>query len=219
MNQENNTPDRISRPDGTIEGIIERARAAQRENGLQVADYVDEPQEAKSVQRVQGLTDRELKYGFDNFKGNDKLVATIREFAEQGKSMLLTGRTGCGKTHLAIAAARHLSRPAIFVTVPELLLEIRASFNGEDSESRLIRRYARAELLVLDDLGAEKTTEYSIQTLYTIISRRNREEAQTIVTTNLDLAQIADSLGDRIASRLAEMKIVKINMQDYRTRR
>jgi DNA replication protein DnaC len=210
----------MSKPDESIQGIIDRARELQRESGRQLADYVDEPQGPKPASpRVQGLTDREWKYGFENFKGNDKLVATIKEFANQGHSMMLTGRTGCGKTHLAIAAAKQLSRQAIFVTVPELLLEIRSTFNGEDSESRLIRRYARAELLVLDDLGAEKTTEYSIQTLYTIISRRNREEAQTIVTTNLDLTQIAESLGDRIASRLAEMKIVKINMPDYRQKR
>jgi DNA replication protein DnaC len=73
--------------------------------------------------------------------------------------------------------------------------------------------------LCLDDLGAEKTTEYAITTLYLIIDRRIRNEMQTIITTNLSLDEIEATLGARIASRLAEMKIIKINMPDYRKKR
>lgn len=159
---------------------------------------------------------------FDNFIGNDKLVEKV--MAMSGESIVLTGNTGCGKTHLAIAAMRHgiergaIGIGAIFIPVPELLLKIRSSFRegARETEADVIDRYAGCSCLILDDLGAEKTSEYSIATMELIIDRRYRSEAQTIITTNLSLLDIEEKLSARIASRLSEMNPIKINMPDYR---
>jgi len=147
---------------------------------------------------------------------------------------LLTGGTGCGKTHLASAAMRHYiqnarndvdspwgSFSAMFVTVVELLLEIRQTYhkNSELSERDIIDRYSMIHLLVLDDLGAKKNTEWTEQTLYLIIDRRINNKMWTIVTSNLSLDEIERAYGARIASRLAEMKVVEIDLPDYRKRR
>jgi len=75
------------------------------------------------------------------------------------------------------------------------------------------------DFLIIDDLGAEKSTEFSITTLYIILDRRIRELKTTIITTNLSMSQIEEHLGARIASRLSEMKNIKINMPDHRKRR
>ncbi|MFH0771312.1 MAG: ATP-binding protein [Candidatus Omnitrophota bacterium] len=172
-------------------------------------------------ERLAGVSIKYQDYSFDNFKGNEKLVRDLRDIKVE--SIILSGKTGCGKTHLAISMLReaNLRWAAYFITIPELLLKIRGSFDSQsnETEEEIIAKFSDYELLVLDDLGAEKTTEYSITTLYLILDRRNRENRRTIITTNLSLQDIEETLGARIASRLADMKFIKINMQDYRKNR
>jgi DNA replication protein DnaC len=146
-------------------------------------------------------------------------------------SLLFSGQTGSGKTHIAVAVVRELVKEdrlyrATFTTAPEILLSIRNTFNKHDNdddhyktEDEVISDYADVELLIIDDLGSEKTTDFTIQSLYLIIDRRNRELMPTIITTNLSLKEIEEKLDARIASRLADMKIIKINMPDYRKKR
>ena len=68
-------------------------------------------------------------------------------------------------------------------------------------------------------MGAEKTTDWSITTLYIILDRRYRNNKPTLITTNLNLKEIENNLGSRIASRLSESLIVPINMLDFRKKR
>lgn len=180
-----------------------------------------------------------LNSTFDNFIGNDKLIDELKKNIMG--NIVLYGNTGCGKTHLAVAMMRkaiiadinrvlelkwvNRIQPQIlttrFIPAPELLLEIRQSFRDDSttSEADVIKKYCDAGLLVLDDLGSEKTSEYSITTLYIIIDRRDRELLPTIITTNLSQKEVEEKLGARIASRLAGMKNIKINMPDYRKKR
>jgi len=158
---------------------------------------------------------------FDTYQGNEKLVQGIMKLAETGCDIVLRGETGCGKTHLAVALIQHAGH-GYFTTVPELLLRIRSTFNEgllRETEADVIDDICRHDLLVLDDLGAEKTTEYAITTLYIIIDRRIRDAKRTIITTNLSLKEIEEKLDARIASRLSGMQNIKINMPDHRKRR
>lgn len=151
-------------------------------------------------------------------------------------SLLFIGKTGCGKTHLAVATLREIVRRQnvrtfAFITTPELLLEIRSAFDGkkrqteedgdyvQETESDVLDKYSYCELLILDDLGAEKATPYAIQSLYLLIDRRNRDLRPTIITTNLSLEEIETTIGARIASRLSDMKVIKLNLPDYRKKR
>jgi len=153
-------------------------------------------------------------------------------------SIFLHGSPGIGKTHIAAALMRekilgdneaHYTYPdksvrvympsyPVMITIPDLLLEIRECFNGgQESESSIIERYSAKKCLILDDMGVEKTSEWSIQTLYSIIDRRYREEKQTLITSNLTLDEIAEKVGDRIASRIAGMcKVVEVRGKDRR---
>lgn len=149
---------------------------------------------------------------------------------EDGRSLFVTGSFGTGKTHYAIAAMKYyidnlpdscfvqpFNRLPAFITVPELLLKIRSVFSLQKCEDEIVDKYANVALLVLDDLGAEKTTEFSLQTLYIILNRRYNEQLQTIITSNLTLDEVKDRLGDRIASRVAGMcSVLKIVGKDRR---
>lgn len=164
-------------------------------------------------------------------------IASVKTLPSLTDSLYLTGARGVGKTHLAAAVVRervldwqpYISRehpwtvPSIrWIATPDLLLDIRDSFrDGSDkSERDIIEEYTDCKLLVLDDLGAEKTTEWSLQTLYTIIDRRYRDEQQTIVTSNLTLNQLGDKLDDRISSRLAELcTVIELKGQDRRVKK
>ena len=91
--------------------------------------------------------------------------------------------------------------------------------NRDETESDVLDKYSSCELLILDDLGSEKTSDFTIQSLYLIIDRRYRNLKPTIITTNLTLPEIGEKIDARIASRLSEMKVIEINMPDYRKKR
>jgi DNA replication protein DnaC len=202
----------------------------------------------KWMQNYWGVPPRYIHSTLDNYDGNEKIANMCRSSIDDG-DILFTGSTGCGKTHLAIAMLKEIAlrkiQPlrepgkapvstepltACFVTVTKLLLNLRASFNGggrlfidrherEVSEQDIIYHYSHCDLLILDDLGAEKTSEFALSAIYTIIDERINYEKRTIVTTNLSLQEIEEKMDARLASRLSGMKIIKINMPDYRKKR
>jgi len=205
----------------SVDDIISRCRDKSKQDEGNVV-YLGEREEKKSPPLMvrYGLSKKHHTQTFESFQGNEKIVAALREVTDE--SIVLTGQTGSGKTHLAVALMKE-SKEIVqyFVTVPELLLEIRMTYHPDsrENEEDIIRKYSQCPLLVLDDLGSEKSSEFSINTLYLILDRRNREMKKTIITTNLSLDEIEQSLGARIASRLSEMKIIKINMPDFRKKR
>ncbi|MFA5346546.1 MAG: ATP-binding protein [Methanoregula sp.] len=217
----------ISNPDDTLEAVIKKAKdAASKSSNVIYMGYEEEKKEQPAL-APQGI-DLQLacvprKYqecSFDSFAGNYKLIEGLKGFS--GDSVFLTGSTGGGKTHLAVALMRFINNPSsMFVTVPSLLMEIRDSFKSEavDTETEIVGRYSGYDLLCLDDMGAEKSSVFSIATLYLILDKRAGDLKQTIVTSNLGLKEIEDALGARISSRLSEMKVTTINMPDYRKKR
>jgi DNA replication protein DnaC len=127
---------------------------------------------------------------FDSFSGGEKYVESLRRYMSGGvASVYLYGKCGSGKTHLAVATLRemHLAGDGFlprcyFKSVPELLCDIRNSFReeSEENEKRIIEKYSGYEVLVLDDLGAEKSSEFSIATLYLIVNSRLNHELATM---------------------------------------
>jgi DNA replication protein DnaC len=195
----------------------------------------------KFLQEI-GVYRRHLACSFDTYKGGEKIKEVCREFIDDPLNLVLSGGVGSGKTHLAVAILRELIREgeagqkklgyvkknvwhyvgntALFASAPEILAEIRATYGSkEENEQEIIAKYANVGYLVLDDLGAEKSTEWSISTLYLIIDRRYRNEYPTIVTTNLTMDEIGQHISRRIASRLASGKVVTIKAPDYRMKR
>lgn len=188
--------------------------------------YRDRVENIEMYLKTIGIGRRYLTCSFESFKGGEIYVNECKKFLHNGKSngksLFITGAYGCGKTHLAVAICRELlklkTHPSIiFKTGAELLLDIRKSFgNDNTSEDEVVSTYTNPDVLVIDDLGAEKATDWARTTLYVIIDRRDREMLPTIITSNLSLMEIKDILGGRIASRIANSRIIKMNMKDYR---
>lgn len=139
------------------------------------------------------------------------------------EGLFLTGKNGSGKTHLAVAAMREVilsgNTNCKFIKVPNLLFEIRRAIRSDarDAEEAIITRYLDFHLLVLDELGVEKDTEWTLQTLYLIIDGRDSYLMPTIITSNLSLKGIADKLDLRLSSRIIGMcRLLSLECEDWR---
>jgi DNA replication protein DnaC len=139
-----------------------------------------------------------------------------------GKGLLLIGREGTGKTHIAVAVLKDVIArgfTGLYWNVPELFLELRRLMNesAELTESDLFDEARRADLLVLDDLGAERSSEYVTDRLYVLINGRYGDDMPTIVTTNRGFDELRTQIGPRIFSRICEMCVpLEFPEGDYR---
>ncbi|MFF3750520.1 ATP-binding protein [Streptomyces sp. NPDC002018] len=125
-----------------------------------------------------------------------------------GPSLLMAGVVGAGKTHQAYGAVRALAGAGIgvrwrAVTAADLYAELRPR-PGTDSE-RELAVVSRCPLLILDDLGAAKASDWTEEITYRLVNRRYNHMLPTLVTTNLGIGDLRAYLGDRVASRLAQM--------------
>ena len=165
----------------------------------------------------------------DTFRVNVAVLGNakrrVQEFVDlwpntpDGKGLLLMGGCGSGKTHLAVAALNEVVRSGkpgrvVFANFQDLIQEIQASFDPDQTATKaeIMRPLLEADLLVLDELGSVKPTQFVQDILYYVINTRYNGELATIFTTNyLDYPadakqeKLEDRIGVRLRSRLAEM--------------
>lgn len=158
-------------------------------------------------------------FSLDYYQNNDrvnmtKVVNTMKGFAEtfspkNGESWLFIGPTGLGKTHLSTAVAVELIKKG-FDVVYESTQQIMTDYEtvrfssgyASDREMPDLTRYTEADLLIMDDLGTEMTTQYTISCLYNIVNTRINRNLSTIISTNLTQKELRERYSDRITSRL-----------------
>jgi DNA replication protein DnaC len=175
--------------------------------------------------------DRFVTYGNESLELAVKQARFLAErFPVVSKGLFLLGRPGVGKTHLSVAVLKQVVREkrahGLFYDTRALLRLIRETYSPQvrSSESDVLRPVMEAELLVLDDLGAEKTSEWVEETLNLIVNTRYSERRLTIFTSNYDIGEDPtdpDSLqvrvGFRMYSRLHEMcEFMHLDGADYR---
>lgn len=141
-------------------------------------------------------------------------------------SLLLSGCPGSGKTWTACAILNEVVDvcPVRFASVPDVLGELHASWDGMGREADVFSRYEGVRLLVLDDLGKGKPTQTSVEALFRIVDERYRQARPTVYTTQYDSAELVRRLtvqgdaetGKAIVSRLSECVAVSAGSVDRR---
>ena len=159
---------------------------------------------------------------FRETKETAPAVQLLKQYVEEARGgIFIFGPTGTGKTHLATAMMRAFieqGRDCQYVTVPELLMRLKRSFDSSQpsSEEELLVNYSTS-ILILDDLGVGPITEWVRQVIHLLLDKRDRYLKPTIVVSNLRLEEIADLFGEPIASRIAGMcQIVALEGEDRR---
>jgi DNA replication protein DnaC len=165
----------------------------------------------------------------------------VEEYPIDRTGLLFVGRIGVGKTHLAVSIAKALvlekNTPCVFYDYRDLLKQIQNSYNAsvQMTELQVLKPVFETEVLVLDELGAVKPTEWVWDTVSLILNTRYNENRTTIITTNFENQpsaltrgltpvraaardeSLGDRIGDRMLSRLHEMcRIVEMKGEDYR---
>jgi DNA replication protein DnaC len=206
----------------------------------------------EAIERAIGALPSKLREkSFENFRTDDVSESVKEAFsksmkaAESGESLILAGSVGAGKTHLAVSLlsnAIHSGRQGLYKSVPSLMNRLR-SFGPKGDYQDVLDAAIRCDVLVLDDIGAERCTDWVGEQLYILIDKRYTYDRQTVVTTNfstprelitrlkpehirkdwyaaVDYAAEVDYTGQRIVSRLCEMGAwITMSGTDRRIRR
>jgi len=143
-----------------------------------------------------------------------RALDAARGFVEEYKAsrnalgLMFTGQVGSGKTFLAAAIANELTEAdyqVLFIVVPDLLDELRASYKSDTNELDLLDAARTIPVLILDDLGAHNYSDWVRNRIYSIINYRLNESLPTIITTNLSLDEMEELLGVRTTSRIIQI--------------
>ena len=127
------------------------------------------------------------------------------------RGLFISGEVGLGKTFLLSAICNSLVEagvPTLYVVFSDLIGEIKRSFSGETrsvSESSLMDAARTAEVLILDDLGAEQVTEFVTNRLFDIVNHRRIHQKPLVLSSNLSIEELGTLYGPRISSRINEM--------------
>lgn len=220
----------------------EKAQAYWEEQDRQEAERKAAEQEEKrrkvmqeKVERLlgrSGIKRRFQQRTFPNFRcdttGRKKNYQIAKEYADnfayhkaRGDGLYIEGTNGTGKTHLAAAIALQLINegiPVVCKTSSDLLGDIKRSFSLEGTkEQEMLDAYKKVDLLIIDDLGKEQCSDWSMSTLYTILNDRYEDMMPTIVTTNYNADELVEALTPKgfdntkivaIISRLRETSTV-----------
>jgi len=194
--------------------LLEAARIPRRYEGCSLSNYQPATNNGSHL--------RAFNYAF----------RLVREYPSADRGLLFMGTCGVGKTHLSVAILRELIErkgvPCLFYEFSSLLKEIQNSYNpvSQTSELTVLSPIIEAEVLVLDELGATKPTDWVRDTMMQVINARYNNNKLTIFTTNYTDTRRApaeetleDRIGARLRSRLYEMcKTVIVEGEDYRQR-
>lgn len=178
-------------------------------------------QREKDVKRLFAISDVGNRYqqatftNFLNRSGTENALKLAKHYAsrfnkDNPNALLFFGEPGNGKTHLAAAVYNALvtqGHVIVFVSMTDLLNKIKSTFNkaAKETQDDILKALAVCDLLIIDDIGAEKISDWVEETVYRILDTRYRCNRPVVATSNLTTDEICIKLGSRIHDRLLEM--------------
>jgi DNA replication protein DnaC len=138
-------------------------------------------------------------------------IADLDNQLAEGRGLWVFGGTGTGKTTLAMLiskAALEAGKTVAIYSLPKLLARIRRTYDSEpggDSYLSFFERLTSVDLLHIDDLGAEKRSDWVLEQLYALVNERYDSQRSMLITTNLQHDQLEEQIGSRTVSRLAQI--------------
>lgn len=223
----------LTKPDGTTKtvhcackcSVAQNAREAEEKRKRDRIQYLD------SMRRT-GFPDAEMReWTFAKSDHTDqrneniarKYVANFDAMRKQGTGLLLCGQVGTGKSFLAAAIANELinqGTPCLMTNFSRIISRVSEKFGGDQKYLDDLNRF---DLLIIDDLGAERDTEFTWEKVMNVIDARYRAGLPIIITTNFgpkDFADRGDIRRQRVFSRLKEMCIcLEVNGADRRSKK
>lgn len=152
----------------------------------------------------------------------ENIQGYIKDIRKSRKGLYIHGDVGTGKTHIAYSSYGFLAENGVkvkFVNTTELIFDIKKDFDRSPYDKKrhdeVLSEFKG--VLILDDIGAERITDYVAEVFYFIINKRYNDMLPIIFTSNLTLGELADRIGDRTASRIIEMcDVVELKGEDRR---
>jgi DNA replication protein DnaC len=180
-----------------------------------------------------GIPRRYANRSLDNWRARTPALAqileTVRRWVDQWgtgdvEALVLSGSVGLGKTHLAaglIAEAIRCKASALYVSLPDLLSDLKASFDrgSETRTEEILRPLQNATLLVIDEIGVQKGSEYETNLIAQLVDQRYRDGGALVLLTNVAPNELPRYIGSRAADRLTEFGLtLLLNGDSYRTK-
>lgn len=147
-----------------------------------------------------------------------KFVDRFDEMKDQGKTLILIGGLGTGKTRLAQAILQTLNTGK-YIRVIDIGRQVRASYKNSKTETEVIESFANCDLLVIDEIGVQSDTDAEVMLITDIIDRRYAKMKATIICSNLSKDKLITQFGERAWSRLQHNCVIKtITGESHRVR-
>lgn len=197
----------------------EKAQRKADEKAAQAAQRAE--RERLGLHRKSAIPPRFQGSGFDRYEPPNESAETIkglcRWYAENfqkqmdnGANLVMCGKPGTGKTHLACAIATSAiddhGRSALYTSATRLSRAIKSTYGGESgqSEDQAIQSFVAPDLLIIDEVGSQRGTETELLLAQEIIDERYQEMRPTIVISNLDESDLVNYIGERALDRMHE---------------
>lgn len=173
---------------------------------------------------IQNYSSKRIQdYQLENFiitENNKKEVEIAKDFTQkcinknQKNGLIITGKSGTGKTHLATAILNKITEKDMLVLMGRLILlldVIKDTFKDFSSKEKdIMELYSKVDMLIIDDLGTERISSWALEKLYTIIENRNENKLPIIVTTRFNKESLLDRFYQSEDAELAEAVIEKL---------
>jgi len=208
----------------------ERMAEEERQRQLQVRR-----EKAERFVAQAGIPKRFSGKGFDDYQPvNGKATAILRKIRDygdllasgehDGRSLILLGNVGNGKTHLGCGlladTIRRTCSPGRYCTFAELVRDVKGSWRKDAryTEQDVYDQFSKPDLVILDEVGMQHFTEFEQTVAYEAINARYLEEKPTVVITNLPASELSNCLGERVVDRLRESggKALDFDWNSYR---